>query len=391
MKYLKLALLSLAERKRTSLILLVQLTAVFLVVSVVIGSVNSRSILHEPYKDILTKQGWYIAAFGDPEGTAETYFKDCSVKPELLIIHQAFAHDSSGRYYKIAVLPEMLFEGLRLPSAHTSSEGDAGRVYGFAARGDFDAGDSLDLDLGDGKRISGLKVSHLLTDPTYYPIFRSYRADGDISMLYQSISSDTERDNYLIISERTAEALGIPEDYLSSGAVFIAWFPEPLDDSEYEPLAGFIESMGCAVPLKEILRRTDKQLNDDVKRYAPLAVISVIVVIIGTAGAIAIQTLREMKRSAVLYLCGMKWRRIMLISLFRILLLLTAAAIISGAAMILLQTGSIAAKLGMVFDRKNIYAAAGLAALTVCSSMVMPAVLLRRTSPAEAVRRIKND
>ena len=87
----------------------------------------------------------------------------------------------------------------------------------------------------------------------------------------------------------------------------------------------------------------------------------------------------------------MKWRRIMLISLCRILLLLTAAAIISGAAMILLQTGSIAAKLGMVFDRKNIYAAAGLAALTVCSSMVMPAVLLRRTSPAEAVRRIKND
>ena len=157
-----------------------------------------------------------------------------------------------------------------------------------------------------------------------------------------------------------------------------------------EKRLGTNENAAC-ISLSALHERTENKLEDDRRRFVPLGLISAIVVLIGTAGAIAIQTLKEMKSYAVLYLCGMKWRRIVFISLFKVLIMLAAAGMVTGAVMFFLHSSNIAAGMGMAFNITNLYISLALAALTLFSSILLPFILLRKASPAETIRRIKND
>lgn len=389
MKYFKLGALSLMDRLKTNLIIILQLTVIFVVVNAAVGSVNSRQMLCEPYKELYNKQGWYIKVM-DRSVDARQLMTNCEIKPDYVVIYETDGNDNAGQYYRIAIMPDDLFADLHLPVLQTSSGVD--RVYMYSPLAHFSAGDKVSLRIANDQ-VLNITLTDILTEPTYYPKGSSFSAAGDVTMLYRQLSSQTEKNNYLIMSETTAKSVGIPDDSVFAADSIILYYSEDISEEQFMAEEGHLSESGktSLIRLSTLREQTEKMLSDDYKRYIPLGIISAIVVLIGTAGAIAIQTLREMKSYAVLYLCGMKWHRIIYISLFKVIIMLAAAGTISGTAIFVLQTSSTAAKLGMVFNSINLYASLALAALTLFSSILLPFILLRKASPADTMRRIKND
>ena len=197
----------------------------------------------------------------------------------------------------------------------------------------------------------------------------------------------------MITSVSSAEALGFKDSEIFMHPNVIAYYPDPIDSAAFEEMTEAFRknSNVMMTPLPELKQKSDESLKEDLGKYVPLAAVIIIVVILGTAGAIAIQTLDEMKNYAVMYLCGMKWRRTVLVSLCKVLMLLLAAVVISVGAMMILQKQNISAELGLAFGSRNTYISLALAGAAVACSVLLPVLLLRRSQPAEIMRRIKND
>ena len=411
MKYLKLAFLSIRERLKTDLVLVFQLIVMFVLVNYIIGSVSSRTMLSDTYRSVLDKQGWYFTYHdieyeieykqqeeesGGPVYGVNWYSETTKLlsqleyPPEILAVGQASGWVNGDFDADVYVLPDQLFDDVTLP-VRSSSPG-SNKLLLFPSKSGIGAGDEFTMETTGHRKLT-LRATGILTDPTYIPSQTGWNRDGDISMLYKKLSGAKERHAYMITCVSTAEALGFKDSEIFMHPNIIAYYPDHIDSAAFEEMTEAFRknSNVMMTPLPELKQKSDESLKEDLGKYVPLAAVIMIVVVLGTAGAIAIQTLDEMKNYAVMYLCGMKWRRTVLVSLCKVLMLLLAAVVISVGAMMILQKQNISAELGLAFGSRNIYISLALSGAAVACSVILPVLLLRRSQPAEIMRRIKND
>ena len=411
MKYLKLAFLSIRERLKTDLVLVFQLIVMFVLINYIIGSVSSRTMLSDTYRSVLDKQGWYISYHdfdyemeymrqqeesGGPVHGVNWYsetakkLSQLEYPPEILAVGQASVWLDGEYNADIYVLPDEVFDDITLPIRSTAL--GSNKLLVFPNKSGIGAGDEFTV-ITTAKRKLTLKATGILTDPTYIPTQTSWSLDGDISMLYDKVSGAKDDEAFMITSVSSAKGFGFNDSEIFMHETVIAYYPEHIDDAAYERMTDAFrkDPNMMLTPLSELKEKSDESLKEDLGKYVPLAAVIIIVVILGTAGAIAIQTLDEMKNYAVMYLCGMKWRRTVLVSLCKVLMLLLAAVLISVGAMMILHRQNISAELGLAFGSRNIYISLALAGVAVACSVILPVLLLRRSEPAEIMRRIKND
>ena len=412
MRYIRLAFLSISERKGSAVMLVIQLTVMLLLINLMISSVGSRTMLTDTYRSVLDKQGWFVSYYREP--TEEETEKHISLTPEMLCSELEELLDSlevrperqylsempvdleSGEQGHLVVLPDRFYKDMTLPAADSSMLTGYDMTV-FPAGTGLRAGDSftftvLDITQWQYKSVQA-KVSSLLTDPTYIPSFTHWAEGGDITMLYKKVSTETDSSAYIITSVSQAERLGLSLGGIYRFSSAMVFFPDRIDTALFAEMENRLASVSgvSLLPVSEINKKAELALRDDYRKYVPLGAVITVIVLLGTAGSIAVQTLDEMKNYAVLYLCGMKWRRTVLISICKVVILLAISLLISGGAMAVLQEHSVSAQLGLVFGRSNLTASLLLALLTLLCSAAMPFVLLRRNEPAEVMRRIKND
>lgn len=412
MKYFKLALLSIGERFKTNLLLVLQLIFMLVVVNYMIGSMHSRSMLSDTYRSVLDKQGWYMQYndFDEIERrinrASETgeklylpsaeeqlvgYLEQFDPKPEYKGICQACGWLEDGYYADIFILPDEWFDDLTLP-VKSSSLG-SNKLLVFSNKSGIGAGDEFRFKTTNQRWLT-LKATGLLTDPAYIPRQTSWHRDGSIDMLYQKVSSSKDDQAFMLTSVSAAESFGFEKSEMPMTSAAVVYYPDPIPEADYDRLTEKLHADGINVAytkLSDLKAAAESNLKEDLGKYVPLGVVVMLIVILGTAGAIAIQTLDEMKNYAVMYLCGMKWRRTVLVNLCKVMILLTASLAVSAAVMSILQSQNIAAELGLSFGRTNLYVSLLLIALTLISSVLLPFILLRKSEPAELMRRIKND
>lgn len=412
MKYFKLALLSIGERFKTNLLIVLQLTFMLVLVNYMIGSMHSRSMLSDTYRSVLDKQGWYMQYNDFDEidrlinQAAETgedlslpsaeeqlvgYLEQFDPKPEYKGICQASGWLEDGYYADIFILPDEWFDDLTLP-VKSSSLG-SNKLLVFSNKSGIGAGDEFRFKTTNQRWLT-LKATGTLTDPAYIPRQTSWHRDGSIDMLYQKVSSSKDDQAFMITSVSAAESFGFEKSEMPMTSSTIVYYPDPIPEADYDRLTDKLQADGMNVgytKLSDLKAAAESDLKEDLGKYVPLAVVVILIVVLGTAGAIAIQTLDEMKHYAILYLCGMKRKEAVLINLCKVMILLTASLAVSAAVMSVLQSQNIAADLGLSFGRTNLYVSLLLIALTLISSVMLPFILLRKNEPAELMRRIKND
>ena len=94
MKSIKLALLGFVSRKKLTLIILIQLTAVLCVLNILIASLNNRRMLLEPYEGIADQKGFY---FNDALGEFENSDDDLPYKLDGDVVE--IEDDDFGIFY----------------------------------------------------------------------------------------------------------------------------------------------------------------------------------------------------------------------------------------------------------------------------------------------------
>lgn len=397
MRGFKLALLSFRDRTKMNLALLLQISIVLMMINILIGSMNSRSMLSDPYSDALGSKGWFVSYdyfdSNDRVGAMDRFLSSIEGDPEIIKLGQiSFYSEQYGKNVGIYVLSDTAFEKLSLPTTSSRAFADH-RLLAFTGGTNIRCGDRTSFITSSGAHVENAVITDILTDPTYIPDFDQWQLDADIMMLYKSVSSEQYDSIYMITDFSGAAKMGLTEnDYsLQSGA--IVYYPNGIDDETYnrvnKRIMGGIEC--AATDLGDLNAAVQKALREDRNKYMPLAALALLVMLIGTAGAIAVQALDEMKNYAVYYICGSKWHKLVQINLFKVLLLVMGALVINGAAMVILQTNSIAAKLGLAFGRTNFYASVLITIITVISSIVIPVILFRKNEPVEVMRRMKND
>ena len=398
-KYFKLAGMSISQNLFASIGIILQLTVMFVLVNVIIGSINSRAILSESYSGILDKQGWYLM-YSDPEyshndmiDVRNKAIESLNEKPEILTVWNLDGLIGMDMSFpvRIVIVSDTYFEKLKLPVSQSVNSGD--RVYMFPYKVKINAGDQCSVNYGEGLSLKcTFTVTDILSDPSYVPNYNSWNINQSVNDLYMKISGETEERSYVIMSRTKSEKLQIDERAMIGNFGAIAYYPDEIKPEEYDEMTKkLIEAKMSVSRLSGIKEKADSMYAEDLKKYTPTVIVIILIVMMGTAGSAAIQTLREMKKYAVYYLCGLKMRRMILVDVSKTVMLLSSSLLLCGAVLSVLNTNTFSSKFGMVFNYNNLYVTLLLAALTLFSSILLPFILLRKASPVDTMRRIKND
>ncbi|SDB54009.1 hypothetical protein SAMN02910317_02797 [Ruminococcaceae bacterium FB2012] len=408
MKYLKLAYIAFVDRLGSNIALICQLIIMFALVNLMIASINSRTMLTDSYSEFIDKQGWYIGYYRaflpgedgkndinkseyDPEYGIDNLIDTFEIKPEVLKVKMAPVRLKSGEYGEITILPDIIYDDLKIP-VYGYKNYFGNKLLLFPNKTNLKLRDSFSFTTTSGRKVD-TESTGILTDPTYIPRFTSWHIDGDISMLYNKVSGNTDSKVYMITDQSTADNWGITKDDVGFSVCAIVYYSNPIDNAKLLEMENVLkDNINVSyTPISVLKEKADESLSEDVNKYTPLGIVMIIIVMIGTAGSVAIQTLDELKKYVIYYLCGIKWNRIILISFFRIIVLLLVSALICGTVFINVQSTSIASRFGLYFNETNLYISLALIGLIILSSLILPFILIKRSEPADLMRRIKND
>ena len=383
MKSIKLALLGFVSRKKLTLIILIQLTAVLCVLNILIASLNNRRMLLEPYEGIADQKGFYFNdALGEFENS-DDLTSMLSSSARVFSIRQASAFLDSQEPFKLLVLPDEFYDSLRMPLADKSSETSPGAVI-FRGHGNYKAGDAVPFTC---YRIHNkFTVLGVLTDTSYVPDLTSFNYEDDIGLFYEQVSTDTTDTVYALMSERDYVRLGYDPSCCARQAGMIIYYPDAADSSDLEQDKALLDQIGMTRELEDIYSLSVKNLKETEKKYLPLALIVFFVVIVGVVFGMGIRTSGQLKNYAVYYIYGANSYDVFKINLLTDLVLILCSAILSALALFLFEAFGASAGFGLVFRLNNISASLLLIAAVLVMSAILPIGLIRRTRPAELLK-----
>lgn len=390
MKYLKLAKLAFCEKLKVNLILILQVFAVFVVINVLIGSVNSRQMLKEPYKDVLNKQGFVTYQMPLPEENGDTNYYPIddiksmlSDKAEVVSFEYLTFQTNSNDSVKVVACDDDFYSKLNLPLV-SGKKGSAVITQNMLGIG---SGDSVDV-LNVGAK-GNIKISGVLTNPTYIPWTNSGTSEkSDISIFYKKYDISSNDGTFIIMNMSAFKALEIERGYYVTQIGKFIYYPERVSEDIYQK---DYEAMnqGNTLNIEEINKDTNKMINEDLKKYVPLCILVFTIVLIGVACSIAIQSLYQMKNYGIYYLCGMKWNNAVGICGSCVLIILVISGVLSAVTLKLLILFGVLANLGIVININNLYVSLIMAVLIFVISMIVPFVNINKQTPVNIIRRTK--
>lgn len=390
MKYLKLAKLAFCEKLKVNLILILQVFAVFVVINVLIGSVNSRQMLKEPYKDVLNKQGFVTYQMPLPEENGDTNYYPIddiksmlSDKAEVVSFEYLTFQTNSNDLVKVIACDDDFYSKLNLPLV-SGKKGNAVITQNMLGIG---SGDSVDV-LNVGAK-GNIKISGVLTNPTYIPWTNSGTSEkSDISIFYKKYDISSNDGTFIIMNMSAFKALEIERGYYVTQIGKFIYYPQRVSEDIYQK---DYEAMnqGNTLNIEEINKDTNKMINEDLKKYVPLCILVFTIVLIGVACSMAIQSLYQMKNYGIYYLCGMKWNNAVGICGSCVLIILVISGVLSAVTLKLLILFGVLANLGIVININNLYVSLIMAVLIFVISMIVPFVNINKQTPVNIIRRTK--
>ncbi len=243
---------------------------------------------------------------------------------------------------------------------------------------------------GDSVTIPGygqtVAVKGVLGDLCYLPSMSSWSRNGSIQdNFYDIFQLERESTVYFLISRSQWNKLGIPEDCQSHNQIITT--ASQLTDAQREKNAALFRELGePQIPLSVLLERAEKARLENVRKFLPLLVSMLIITMFGILCATAIHTMQDLKQTAVYYLCGMRWRTSLTLTLLQLGILLVLTAGCTGAAWLIATAFGVPAQLGLRFDWNNLGITMILFGLVLLSGCLMPYGITKRVTPTSLLR-----
>lgn len=396
MKYLKYGYASFTKNIFSNLIIIFQLTFLFVGLNVVIGNYNSRNMLWLPYEEIFQNDGYYwlfnpMVMPDDINEDGEQKKYDDYLNEEIAklqgdyTIYRIFNSDIktyAGKQLRLIFVEDTIFDKLTFPTVSGGwKKSDSENTYGVISPNvnGLSTGDVVDW---YGKSIT---ISGVLTDPCYVPLYNTFmtsKSETDISMLYNSVLKESSQYDYLILPQSQMGEYSVNK-FGSGSCCLVAFDPSmSQEDKEYNSkilLNG--NSTSSAISFEQIRNSTKIFEKEDTQKTMPLVVCMWIVSVVGLVCSSAITTIKLLRNYALFYICGAKWRDCLLINAVSSIISVAVSAVLCFGVMKIGIVNGLSQDIGFVFKANNVVCTALLAVLMVVLSVIVPAILLKHKQP----------
>lgn len=400
MKFIKYGFSSFSKHILTNILIIFQLTFLFVGFNVVIGNYNSRDILYHPYEEIIKNDGYYWFYFPDEhmfDSDTGEYIKsydEClddtlsEIKGEYAIYQMRDTYvnilpkgdDEKYKSIRIVFVDDRIYDRFNLPLVEGKwKKSDSEKPYGVIIKNthNYGVGDTFDF-MGTEITISGV-----LTNPTYLPSFNGTSDfENGVTMFFNAMKSESALYDYVIMP--MASLSEEMYQYTTESGTLLIEFKNSLSKEDKEHNENVLLN-SCAMSniwdFKEIEEKTLIYMKEDFNKTMPLIVCMWIISVVGLVCSSAITTLKLLRSYAVYYMCGAKWNDCLIINIISSLVTVIISA---GLTYIILTLGLVngyAQEAGFVFKLNNVIYTAGLAILMIALSIIVPAIMLKHKQP----------
>ena len=422
MKYIRLALGMMKKRWLFTVIIVLEIAILLILTNIMIATANSKYMLYEPYKNLLTENGIvldvaslnmlecdnddikpFLEKFPDLRSVEKFLEKKLDVK----IYHsdefsfkvqtgpRSAMYRDRGNMISYILLDKDILEKWKLPLScgrYPLSERNADGEIEILISGGTDAGLNQIYDTPSGK----MRVVGILTDNTYKPVASSTNDDGirhgvDFESIFNycvPLDIGTNLGGPFAIASKELFPQG-DTGYGTDGYNIIPnsiWFVTygNVSEEDFKSKTEYLSTVGMIRPnqtLATLAQATEQKINDIYYRMFPMIITAVIMVLLGSTGSSAISAIRQIRTFGIFFLCGCRKKDCIFIMSAEMLITLFLSIILAVTGIIIMQKFNFEYLIGMTFGMMNIIVSVSLIALIFILSLILPFGIIKTSSP----------
>lgn len=377
---------SFISRLAINLLIVFELFGLIITANMTLGEYNSRTMLYEPIRPYIERQGFFINDMSEDNVLHENEIKQIA---DLDILKLTF-YSTIG--VNITVLPDNVFDKLLLPISKgerfkSDEVGSKAKVIVTHNNSNIAVGDIV-----GGINDSGFEVTAMLTDPTYLMSF-AYNIDMSYEDMYLKYESEYyDGQAYFYTSMSQFEKANADKKNIQIHKMCLAVFKSPVSEEEYNAIKNELISKDYLLIDNDIIReKSEKILSDDFKRLFPPVFVFGVIVLIGIVSCSVIGVKTIMKELGVFYCCGATKFDCVVLAVEKMTFTILISGIAAAVSMVIIGTRILSELVGFVYSENNIILTIGIIFGTVIISAIAPVVMISRTHPRELLTDTANE
>lgn len=399
------------EMKRSwffHLLLLIQITAVFLVMISMVSTIVSRFHYYNPLAKLLDTKGYYynMNYMTNPMDGRYLVYEDEQLENSLSKAETIYST------YRIIVrckkIPDMelclaynqnmaelyqpaMQEGIWLNEAKETDSGMIPGVIGSNSSG-IQVGDVLEIENGyvnekeEQPHIS-IKVVGIIAEDEKV-LLGSEEYEKDYRDIYLSCENDAENTPELFLRSEDFEQY---EDFMNAqlaGALFIS-YQDSITEEEFKENqtimnenADYIESM----EFSELKEGSLNYIGEQIYTLFPIIIGVLVLTLTGAMSVNAISIKKQMRNFSIYYICGLQWRKCILINIILLLMQVLLAGILSVSILEILKGLGLLEYTIIEFGGLQLLSCSTVGILYIVLSLLLPLQILHKSTPNEVLK-----
>ena len=401
MKYLKFGFYALIKSPLFNALIMLELASILIVGNLTIAVYNSRSAFYEPYKDILTRDGFVFIGRGQGNYDADMKIKHTldSLEGDVTVINNyglQLVTEDVAFIRHIEAIDNGIFQKLNLSLEEgrwaSSEKNTSGEIEAVAYR----AGDSDDTRLTLGNVIEGtinekpckIKIVGIIGNGQYAPaLTNSIRGKSEANgvMNFYDLLSDKDEGCRFFVSASADEVLSDPHN-IAMTVSFCFYNSEPSDDVRQrnkEKIMGISKNIAT---LSEYNDNSLAYINEQYIKLLPILLCVFTIVLAELICSAAMNTKRQLRNYGIFFLCGCNWSDCLKFSFFYSLLILAGGLLSGGMAYLIFRKSEYADLFERYLAENNIIITVTIAAVMLLLSLVIPFIMIKRSLPVEIIK-----
>ncbi len=377
MDSIKLAFMSLGRKMLTLVLVILELTTLFVVEIYMVNVLQERSILNAPYNELLNQNSFFVYDRDFPQKK--------TINPSLTFLESQneLLKDLKGEYqvynvlsanidsYYIVSVSDAMYKLLALPL----SSGEYGKEKNAAVASKAISKGKRTINTDDGS--FEINICGNLTDNTFTPATLLYNIDMTTNDLYYP----TNQKNIIITGRDTIKGF---EGWFACDLGFLIVFKSDIQEN-----IDILKSKADVLEGTRLAENTKKALNDDLNSFVPLLGCIMEVVIIGIVCVSLTMFNENQYRNGVLWLCGYSKAKILALHAESVIILPIISLTVSTIILLILKLINLELTRGIRLTLPCFVFVMITFFLLMAVSMAIPIIKTAGKSPIEYLGRSK--
>ena len=385
---------SMKSSRLMSLLIALQLAAVFAVVIIMDSAVYDRTIYYDLVKNPISKHGIvFTAPYMKDEFKNEESIKALFPKADSVYGNATtFAFTDQNKEIQSAVnwYSEEVFEKIppRLKSGSLPRKRSDGIWEILVCDGfGYKTGDMVTLTELSGNSTE-FCICGIMQDQQY--ILGSVEAIGDYDYkvdyrdFFYPLNSSLLKGPVFVSSKEIKAESKMSSTLSDNSRVIVNYKSSDYSDDEILDLSSEL-GLQNVIMTEHFYSNSQKHINEQIYILLPVIAAILIITLFTAITTSIISTMRNLRSYAVLYLCGATWKRCSLINLFDFILISASAALADTAFFVIGKSSYL--KNTVVFIRtESLIICAGITMLLLLLSAVVPLLVVRNKQPRDVLK-----